>query len=318
MNATNMVLEPARGAKVDASEPDVVERLARELEEQGAVRLPTLLGAATVRGMQERFRRRLQHIRWNDCDGYERGECLRLMVQDVLALDQGFVDLALHPLVQGVLDRYLGANYVLCEAKGWRSLPTRKDFHGWHSDMWYDQTRVTDRIPREIKVAFYLGDVQSGAFQYIPGSHRQQAPHHLKRSEVEALAVDKMIEFLGPAGSAVMFDTSGIHRQGIPILEPRDAVFLNYHDPDVPLQAEDVEYYRYHPLLLNAAFLGQLTPKDMRILGFGDKTHYQPDFKRNTSSNWTHRLFAGVHGVQLHLGNFTGKVVGKLKRLAGR
>ena len=138
------------------------------------------------------------------------------------------------------------------------------------------------------------------------------------KNEVESLPVEKKIEFLGSAGSAVMFDTSGIHRQGIPILQPRDAVFLNYHDPSVPLQAEDVEYYRYHPLFLNAAFLGQLTQKDMRILGFGDKTHYQPDFTRNTSSNWTHRVFAGVHAMQLKVGGLTGKVVAKMKRLAGR
>ena len=40
-----------------------------------------------------------------------------------------------------------------------------------------------------------------------------------------------------------MFDSSCIHRQGIPILEPRQAVFYNYHDPSVPLQPEDVEEY---------------------------------------------------------------------------
>lgn len=317
MIANNMLLEKS-STRFDFIEPNVVDQLTRELEEKGAVRLPSLLDAPTVRGMQERFRRRLLNIRWNNCDGYERTESLRLMVQDVLTIDQGFVDLALHPLVKAVLDRYLGANYELCEAKGWRSLPTMKDFHGWHSDMWYDQTQVTERIPREVKVAFYLSDVQSGAFQYIPGTHGKQAPHHLKKDEVQSLPVGKMIEFLGSAGSAVMFDTSGIHRQGIPILEPRDAVFLNYHDPSVPLQAEDVEYYRYHPLQLNAAFLGQLTQEDMRILGFGNKTHYQPDFTRNTSSNWTHRFFGNVHAMQLKLGSFTGKVVGKLKRLVGR
>ncbi len=317
MIANNMLLKPA-GTRTDTFDSVVVGQLARELEEKGAVRLPTLLDAETVRGMQERFRRRLLNIRWNNCDGYERTEGLRLMVQDVLTIDQGFVDLATHPLVKAVLDRYLGTNYELCEAKGWRSLPTMKDFHGWHSDMWYDQTQVVGHIPREIKVAFYLSDVHSGAFQYIPGSHGKVAPHHLGKDEARSLPVDTKLEFLGPAGSAVMFDTSGVHRQGIPILEPRDAVFLNYHDPSVPLQAEDVEYYRYHPLLLNAAFLGDLTQEDMRILGFGNKTHYQPDFTRNTSSNFTHRFFGSVHAMQLKIGSFANKVIGKLKRIAGR
>ena len=66
----------------------------------------------------------------------------------------------------------------------------------------------------------------------------------------------------------------------MPILEPRQAIFLNYHDAGVPLQREDVDYYRYHPLLLNAAFLGGLSAEDHRILGFGDKRTLQPGCQR--------------------------------------
>jgi hypothetical protein len=40
-----------------------------------------------------------------------------------------------------------------------------------------------------------------------------------------------IVEVTEPAGSAFLFDTSGIHRQGTPILQPRYAVFFNYHDP---------------------------------------------------------------------------------------
>jgi hypothetical protein len=297
--------------------PNLVQQLATELEEKGAVRMPTLLSAATLHNMQEQFARRLQHLRWNNCDGYERSERYRLMVQDVLTLDQGFVDLALHPLVKAVLDQYLGPHYELCEAKGWQSLRTLKDFHGWHGDMWYDQTKMAGRIPREVKLAYYLSDVKSGAFQYITGSHGKVAPFHLGRSDVEKLPLDRMVEFLGPAGEAVLFDTSGIHRQGIPILEPRRAVFYNYHDPDVPLQTEDVEYYRYHPLLLNAAFLGNLSQDDCRILGFGNKANYQPGFARKSSHPRFQRLFENLFTANIRVGDFTSKAWNKLSRLLG-
>ena len=295
------------------ADPAQAADLVQQLEQQGAVRLPQLVSDATLRAMQDSFRGRLQQLRWNNCDGYERSERLRLMVQDVLTLAQGFVDLALHPLVKAVLNGYLGQRWELCEAKGWQSLPTKHDFHGWHGDMWYDQTKITDRVPREVKLAFYLSDVKSGAFQYIRGSHGQ-APHHLPRREVEQLPLDRMIEFLGPAGSAVLFDTSGTHRQGIPILEPRQAIFYNYHDPEVPLQQEDVDYYRYHPLLLNAAFLGDLSAGDMRILGFGNKTHYQPNYRRATGHRGFHRLLTSAYGAKLFLGEWTGRVLAKVKR----
>jgi hypothetical protein len=202
----------------------------------------------------------------------------------------------------------------LCEAKGWRSLPTRRDFHGWHGDMWYDQTQVQE-IPREVKLAIYLTDVNSGAFNYLRGSHRKQAPRVLSRQDAEQLNPADIIEAVGPAGTAFLFDTSGIHRQAMPILQERDAVFLNYHEPHVPLQQEDVEYYRYHPLLLNAAFLGDLTEDDRRLLGFGDKTHLVPGFERRSPHRGFHRTMSQVFAAKLVVGEWRRRVWGKLSRI---
>jgi hypothetical protein len=237
---------------------------------------------------------------------------MRLTVPDVLTLSQGFVDLALHPIVTAILDEYLDGAYELREAKGWQSQPTQRDFHGWHSDAWYDQTQVTGYIPREVKLGFYLSDVTSGAFEYVQGTHRQKAPFHLRRSDVEKLQLDRKVAILGAAGSAVLFDTSGIHRQAVPVLQPRRAIFYNYHDPRVPLQKEDVDYYRYHPLLLNAAFLGDLTAEHARILGFGNKTHYQPNFARRTRHSWLHAGIAAAHGAKLFLDDWSERVTGKV------
>jgi hypothetical protein len=169
-----------------------------------------------------------------------------------------------------------------------------------------------------VKLGLYLTDVRSGAFTYVKGSHGKQAPRTVRKEELADVAPDDILEVKGPAGTAVLFDTSGIHRQGVPILEPRNAVFLNYHHPGVPLQREDVEYYRYHPLLLNAAFLGGLDEEDRRILGFGDKTHYQEDFERAGH----HRLFRGavrrLFDAKLFLGDVGRRLGARLRRLLRR
>jgi hypothetical protein len=94
----------------------------------------------------------------------------------------------------------------------------------------------------------------------------------------------RIVEVIGSAGTAFLFDTSGIHRQGVPMIEERLAVFLNYHDPDVPIQQGDLDYYRYHSLLLNAVFLGHLSPEDQRILGFGNKANYIHAFERRPNA----------------------------------
>jgi hypothetical protein len=288
--------------------------LAKELEHHGIVIFEHLIGPEQLAGMRRAFERRLRRLRWNHFDGYEKTERYRLMVQDVLALDQGFVDVALHPDVQQGLREYIGPGYELVEAKGWKSLPTKRDFHGWHGDAWYDQTQRTD-IPREVKLGVYLSDVRSGAFNYVKGSHGRQAPRTVKNDELFDVTADHIIEATGRAGTAFLFDTSGIHRQSVPILEERLAVFYNYHDPSVPLQKEDVAYYRYHPLQLNAAFLGGLSDEDRRVLGFGNKTHYQPEFERAPEHEGFQRLMQFGYGAKLTLGEFGRRVTGKLKRI---
>lgn len=289
------------------------DALAAELETNGLVVLPPLLAREQLQEMQNAFAARLRRVRWNNYDGYQRTEVYRHMVEDVLLLAQGFVDLAVHPLVKQILSRYLGRDYQLTEAKGWKSLPTNRDFHGWHGDMWYDQHNDTP-IHREIKLAMYLTDVRSGAFNFIKGTHQKQHPHNLKRDEVNALPLSELIEVKGEAGTAFMFDTSIVHRQGIPMLEPRQAIFYAYHDAGVRLQQEDIDYYRYHPLLLNAAFLGDLSEEDERILGFGDKRNYQPAFVRQDEPSLLYRLYSASLGAEVRLRDLGERIKARLSR----
>src|SRR5947209_15751697 len=129
-----------------------------DLEQDGIALLPDFLPPQQLQSMVSAFESRLRYQRWNDVDGYEKTEPYRHMVQDVLTLDQGFVDAALHPAVLEALREYVGPGFALVEAKGWKSLPTTRDFHGWHGDAWYDQTKV-QHIPREVKLGVYLTDV---------------------------------------------------------------------------------------------------------------------------------------------------------------
>ena len=301
--------QPAASARID--------EIYRELDEHGIVRLDDAVKEAQLDGMQRAFAAQLRNLRWSNVDGYEKTERFRHMVEDVLLLDQGFVDLALHPVIAEVLRRYIGESFTLNEAKGWLSLATKRDFHGWHGDKWYDQ-EVVDFIPREVKSVIYLTDVKSGAFHYIKGSHRQIAPKDYESWEISDTWKKNVVEMTAPAGTVILFDTSGIHRQGSPILEPRQAVFLNYHDPTVRIQEESIRSYRYHPLLLNAAFLGGLTAEDCRILGFGEKSQYKPGHIDKSNHDWFRRIFQVAYDVNLVASDFAARVAGKLKRLSGR
>jgi hypothetical protein len=317
LSTQEMFLGELREIGLQESAEAGAAQLAAELDRHGIVLLPNLLNREQLGGMQRAFAVRLRRLRWNNFEGYQKTEPYRHMIEDVLTLDQGFVDAALHPLVKEILTRYLGTKFELVEAKGWQSIPTKRDFHGWHGDAWYDQTTITE-IPREVKLGVYLTDVRSGAFNYIKGSHRKQHPRPVRAVELSAAQTAQIVELMGPAGTAFLFDTSGIHRQGVPMLEPREAVFYNYHDPDVRLQKEDVDYYRYHPLLLNAAFLSDLSAEDQRILGFGNKTNYLPTFDRTAKPSALYHTFSVALNIKLHIAKFQERVKGRLNRILKR
>src|SRR5215470_11905710 len=92
-------------------EPSLADRLFAELDTEGIVVLPQLLSHEQLSSMQRAFDSKLRFMRWNNYDGYQKTEPYRHMVEDVLLIDQGFVDLALHPLTKKVLTRYLGNSF---------------------------------------------------------------------------------------------------------------------------------------------------------------------------------------------------------------
>jgi hypothetical protein len=96
--------------------------------------------------------------------------------------------------------------------------------------------------------------------------------------------------------------------------EPRQAIFYAYHDAGVALQQEDIDYYRYHPLLLNAAFLGNLSAEDERILGFGDKRNYQPAFVRHGKPTLLHRILAASNGAQTRIQLLSRRISARIQR----
>jgi phytanoyl-CoA dioxygenase PhyH len=299
------------------SQPDpTIDDLVARLQRDGVVVLPELVSSQALGAMQQAFASRLRHLSWNNINGYQKTEPYRHLVEDLLALDQGFVDLAIHPIVKAVLNQYLGNDYELTEAKGWKSIPTKVDFHGWHGDSWYDESQ-SDEIHKEVKLAIYLSDVRSGALNYVKGSHRKQHPRQVRNEEVAALDRSQIVELLGKAGTVILFDTSGIHRQGVPMLEERQACFFNYHNPGVALLKDAVDYYRYHPLLLNAAFLGGLSHEDERILGFGNKTNFQPAFVRKTKPSFLYRTLNNAYSAELRLRNLKELFLARLKRTFG-
>ena len=249
-----------------------IDQTSATLERDGIVVLPNFLQGDALASIQDSFTRTLARPSFNTWSGYEMIEKWRVQIENLLMIDPHcYSDCALHPVVTEVVRRYVGEDAALVEARGWKTIRTKRNFHGWHGDAWFHPSAAALK-PREIKLAIYLTDVTSGHFCYIAGSHhanRGAFPRHWSPRDVAPM-MGMARDVKGPAGTAFLFDTSGVHRQTTPVLEPRDVMFFNYHDPAIPLQNEDAKAGRYQPIALNAGFLPEtITPQDARMLGFG-------------------------------------------------
>lgn len=239
------------------------------LERDGIAMLPGLLKPDRLARLRTAFGQALERPSFNTWRGYEQTEKWRLVIEDVLTLDPAAFAAALDPQVLSTLRAYVGPDVALVEARGWRTIACRKDFHGWHGDAWFHPSLARTR-PREVKLGLYLTGVESGHFSYLAGTHKAlDAPRHWSAASIASLEA-RQIDVKGPAGTAFLFDTWGVHRQSVPVMSPRDVIFFNYHDPVVPLQELDIAWGRYRPLMLNAGMLpADLSPEQMRVLGFG-------------------------------------------------
>ena len=99
------------------------------------------------------------------------------------------------------------------------------------------------------------------------------------------------------------------------MLEERQACFFNYHDAGIALQREDIDYYRYHPLILNAAFLGNLSDEDQRILGFGNKLNFRPAFVRAGQPSIFYRLLSAGYNAEVAIKHLNSRISARLRRI---
>jgi hypothetical protein len=67
-------------------------------------------------------------------------------------------------------------------------------------------------------------------------------------------------------------------------------------------------------LLLNAAFLGDLSQEDRRILGFGNKTNLQPAFSRPERPPLIYHALNASLGAELRLQHLRHRIVARWQR----
>ena len=127
-----------------------------------------------------------------------------------------------HPAILAAVAGVLGARPLVSYMAAWWSIPTH-DGGARHAELFH---RDVDDW-RFVKLFCYLTDVdeESGPHVFVPGSHRINTLTAIRRyteAEVhEAFGAGREKRFTGPAGTAFLENTYGLHRGFPPRSRPR-------------------------------------------------------------------------------------------------
>lgn len=156
-----------------------------------------------------------------------------------LAICPEFADAAADSDVLNLVSGYFRRTPFLSESDFRRVIPLDIREHerqnerfakGYTSSHWHYDIRG-----RQIKVMIYLTDVgpDDQNFAYFPGTHEGFKSIKYENTRFTDAAVEawnvRSVECLGPAGTAIVFDTNGIHRLRRRKTRPQDTVTFNYH-----------------------------------------------------------------------------------------
>lgn len=127
----------------------------------------------------------------------------------LLAYDEAFLPMATHPLLLAVVERIIGANFVLLMQNGVINPPRQQHFQvNWHRDLNY-QHWVSSR-PLALSALFCLDPFsqETGGTHVLAGTHlKEEFPSNtfIRRHE-------KVIE--AQPGAMILFDSMMFHRAG--------------------------------------------------------------------------------------------------------
>lgn len=202
------------------------------LQSDGFVMLPGVLKPSWVGELVDYFSReecfdpyRSKLGKFRAPGGAPKESHVAFFSNETVALAPHAFEIANHPDVLETVAGFLGAKPTITYMSSWWSLPaadgTAEHAEKFHRDV--DDWRF-------VKLFCYLTDVDdmSGPHMFVRGSHRVNKLTKLRRfseEEVEStFGSDKLVKFTGPAGTAFLETTAGVHR-GIPVKTKHRLIF---------------------------------------------------------------------------------------------
>jgi len=183
---------------------------AADMRERGYTVIEDFMDAATLADVRETLAPYLgSHHGRNDFEGY-----LTERVYTLVARGKVFEDLTEDPRLLALLDRFLQPGYLLTASQAINIEPG-ENAQGIHTDdSFYRQPRPRPAISYTVIAAVDAFTQENGCTEVVPGSHLWGDPGSPERPKDMAKIEEMLVPMEMPAGAAVVFPGTLLHRGG--------------------------------------------------------------------------------------------------------
>jgi ectoine hydroxylase-related dioxygenase (phytanoyl-CoA dioxygenase family) len=177
-------------------------------------------------------------------------------VRALLAYDDAFLKLALHPTIQEICQRTLGPYFILMLQNATINLPSQQRHHqsAYHRDLPYQHFVSSRPLAMNALLCLDAFNAETGGTYVVPGSHKVEAfpsDSYVSKSEQAVVA---------PAGHFIVFDSMLYHRAGINVsTQSRYGINICY---SIPILKQQISL----PSLLQGKWSDD--PQLARLLGY--------------------------------------------------
>lgn len=216
------------------------EEILTAFREDGIVVLPGYFSNPLLESMQAGF----ENVFTEDTSSATKQTLLN---EGVMHIDRSFLEASLDDTLLKVIAGYYRRRFFLTRADAMRLLPTTPERYG--SFQWHHDTRG-----RQVKIMVLLNDLdeRGQCMRYVKGSHGRYYTHDRMYGQGSRFEDDfaanpvsdyETVKVFGPAGTAAIFDTNGLHCGNRNDVGKRDTLTYCYTTGRVVLK---VRYRREH------------------------------------------------------------------------
>ena len=243
-----------------------IKEIINRIDVEGFAVIEDFISRKTLDKFMPEVYRRFDRLSYNGTKGYVKvpGQDQKYL-QDTLTVHEEILKIYLHPFIIDCCEQYTGKPVHLSDYRIYQNL---EGYHmPWHVDNKQTMPDHTQTMLdyKGLIALIYLEDVDHGSFQLVRGSHLWTSAFYKEMWDdvIEKYSKDIISFNNQKAGTAILYDTRGIHRaEPFQKGTPRTALLAQYADFDKPAG---------EPIFINTEHLSRLSERSVQVLRCGKK-----------------------------------------------